>query len=293
MGLCLLCGPCWLVEWLACSLCIFYNHGSRRFHFPEVLFLAKTNIMNIYTTPPVTTITNTEKIFTAKLPQIPLRLFMDQVTKVTFPAFSRMQDEKAHLENSVTRSIFFITFLVFPSVVGLLMVAPFLVRIIPRYEKWIPALIPLALVSVNTIFASVSTQLTNLLNSIGRIKLTFKFMVMWGVLTWLFVPYLSLRYGVNGAALGYALVGSSSLIVIFAVRRIVSFSLWKGVGRALVSALVMALVLMAIRGSLAVNIFSVLVMVVTGGVVYIFMMFVLAGRGLLEDGKKILGAFRG
>ncbi len=54
----------------------------------------------------------------------PLRLFMDHVLKVTFPAFSRMQDKPDHLARSVTRSIFFVCFLVFPSVVGLLILAP-------------------------------------------------------------------------------------------------------------------------------------------------------------------------
>ena len=48
-----------------------------------------------------------------KLVQYPLRFFMDNVTKVTFPAFSRMQDDKADLERSLTRSIFFICALVF------------------------------------------------------------------------------------------------------------------------------------------------------------------------------------
>ena len=146
---------------------------------------------------------------------MPLRLFMDNVLKVTFPAFSRMQDEREHLKRSVTRSIFFVCFLVFPSVVGLVILSPILVEIIPRYDKWEPALIPLFLISINTIFAAATTQLTNLLNAIGKIKTTFKLMIMWTVLTWAFIPVLAIKYGVNGAALGYALVGSSSIIAIY------------------------------------------------------------------------------
>jgi len=45
----------------------------------------------------------------------PLRLFLDHVLKVTFPAFSRMQGEKEELKRVVTRSIFFVCFLVFSS----------------------------------------------------------------------------------------------------------------------------------------------------------------------------------
>jgi len=42
--------------------------------------------------------------------QAPLRFFMDHVIKVTFPAFSRLQDEKDHLSKTLERSIFFICF---------------------------------------------------------------------------------------------------------------------------------------------------------------------------------------
>ncbi len=50
--------------------------------------------------------------FAQKFARYPLTFFMDTVTRVTFPAFSRMQDTKSQLERSVTRSIFFICFLV-------------------------------------------------------------------------------------------------------------------------------------------------------------------------------------
>ena len=113
-----------------------------------------------------------------KWAKTPLRLFMDNVLKVMFPAFARMQDDKDHLERSVTRSIFFVCFLTFPTLVGFVLLAPMLVDIIPRYEKWRPALVPLYIIGIDTLFAASTTQLTNLLNAIGKIKITFKLMVM-------------------------------------------------------------------------------------------------------------------
>src|SRR6185369_979649 len=69
--------------------------------------------------------------FAQKFARYPLTFFMDTVTKVTFPAFSRMQSSKDHLERSVTRSIFFICFLVFPSLMGMVILAPVLLQVIP------------------------------------------------------------------------------------------------------------------------------------------------------------------
>ncbi|MBI2334323.1 oligosaccharide flippase family protein, partial [Candidatus Daviesbacteria bacterium] len=66
----------------------------------------------------------------------PLRFFMDQVIKVTFPAFSRLQDNKKELSLALSKSIFFICLLVFPSLAFLILVAPSLVEIIPKYGKW-------------------------------------------------------------------------------------------------------------------------------------------------------------
>ncbi|HJX59030.1 MAG TPA: oligosaccharide flippase family protein [Patescibacteria group bacterium] len=218
--------------------------------------------------------------------QAPLRFFMDHVIKVTFPAFSRMQDAKEHLERSVTRSIFFICFLVFPSLAGLLVLAPTLVAIIPRYGKWEPALLPLGLIAINTLFAAVTTQLTNLLNAVGRIKITFKLMIMWTVLTWLFVPILSIKYGVNGAAAGYALVGTSSLIAIFVAKRFVNFSLSQSALKPLLASAVMGGTLLFLRRILPVSTSSVFIMVATGVAVYMVAIYILVGISIKEDVQK-------
>ena len=220
--------------------------------------------------------------------QAPLRFFMDHVIKVTFPAFSRMQDKRDHLVASLTRSIFFICFLVFPSIVGLLILAPILVQIIPRYGKWSPALVPLGLIAINTTFAAVTTQLTNVLNAIGQIKTTFKLMIMWTVLTWLFVPILAIKMGVVGAAAGYALVGASSLIAIYIVRRKIKFSLKESTFKPLLASIVMGIVLLIARNFLPVRLLSVGILIFLGLITYFIFIYLLVGQSLTHDVKRSL-----
>lgn len=217
----------------------------------------------------------------------PLRLFMDHVLKVTFPAFSRMQDEKGHLARSVTRSIFFVCFLVFPSVAGVLVLSPLLIKIIPRYGKWEPALLPLALISINTIFAAATTQLTNLFNAIGKIKITFKLMIMWTVLTWLLVPYLALTHGVNGAALGYALVGTSSVVPIYLARRYVMFSLTESVIKPGLATAVMFSLMLVVRSTLPVSLYSIVAIGIIGAVAYFVSSYLIFGSSIIADVKKV------
>jgi PST family polysaccharide transporter len=226
--------------------------------------------------------------FAQKLARIPLTFFMDTVTRVTFPAFSRMQDAPDHLERSVTRSIFFICLLVFPSLVGIVVLSPILVRVIPRYNQWIPALVPLIFISVNFFFAAATTQLTNLLNAIGKIKITFYLMIMWTALTWLLIPILASKFGVTGASLGYGLVGASSIIAILIAKKYVNFSLTDSMIKPAIGAFVMGVFLVIARRFLPVSINSMILLTLAGVIIYGTSMLSLMGLSLAEDIKKSL-----
>ena len=224
--------------------------------------------------------------FAQKLARLPLTFFMDTVTRVTFPAFSRMQDHKSDLEKSVTRSIFFICLFVFPSLVGIVILAPILVNVIPRYNQWVPALIPLIFISINFLFAAATTQLTNLLNAIGKIKITFYLMIMWTTLTWMFIPFLAIRYGVLGASVGYSLVGFSSVIAILVAKKYVNFSITNSMVKPMIGSIVMGVILLITRKNLPVSINSMLVLATIGFITYSASMVSMMGLSLIEDAKK-------
>ncbi len=228
--------------------------------------------------------------FAQKFARYPLTFFMDTVTRVTFPAFSRMQGSKDHLERSVTRSIFFICFLVFPSLVGMVVLSPVVISVIPKYVKWTPALAALALVSINFAFAAATTQLTNLLNAIGKIKITFYLMIMWTTLTWIVIPLLAKLYGVNGAAAGYAVVGSSSIVAIFIAKKYVNFSLSDSIFKPAFAAAVMGAVLILVRSALPQTFYSLWILGVVGVSVYGVLMIALIGVSLIEDAKRSIKA---
>lgn len=224
--------------------------------------------------------------FAQKIARLPLTFFMDTVTRVTFPAFSRMQDAKPDLERSVTRSIFFICLLVFPSLIGISILAPILVRVVPRYNQWIPALVPIVFISINFIFAAATTQLTNLLNAIGKIKITFYLMIMWTILTWICVPVLAIKYGVVGASIGYALVGASSVVAIYLAKKYVNFSITDSMVKPLIGSIIMGMVLVIVKRYLPVTIFSVEILVGMGLIVYFVSMISMVGLTLIEDAKR-------
>jgi len=224
--------------------------------------------------------------FARKLARIPLTFFMDTVTRVTFPAFSRMQDASDHLERSVTRSIFFICLLVFPSLVGIVVLAPILVRVVPRYNQWIPALIPLLFISVEFVFSAATTQLTNMLNAIGKIRITFYLMIMWTVLAWIFIPVLAVKFGVTGAAIGYSLVGASSIIAILIAKKYVNFSITDSMIKPLIGAFIMGFFLIIMKRFLPISVNSMILLTLAGVAIYSASMLSMMGLSLVADVKK-------
>lgn len=205
----------------------------------------------------------------------PLRFFMDQVIRVTFPAFSRLQEQREELSKAVSKSILFICLLVFPSLVLLILLGPVLTDIIPKYEKWKPALLALTFISFNCAFAAVTTPLTNMLNAIGKISVTFKLMLMWTALTWIIVPVFSIVWGVNGAAFGFALVGSSSIIAIYIASKYVSLNFFQITIKPLLSALLMAIFILIIKGFFIENLINFFIIAFSSIFVYVFIILLI------------------
>ncbi len=217
----------------------------------------------------------------------PLRFLMDNVTKVAFPAFARMQDGKENLQRAVEKSLFFLTFLTFPILVGFSVLASDLVRIIPRYTKWEPALLALYFYSFNSAWATISSSMTNLLNAIGQIKKTFKLMMMWLVLTWVLMPVLGLKLGYNGVAAATALIALSSTVAIYVARKSVKFDLISSVGKPLLASVAMGLVIALFKPAGTSPLAAVAIRILLGAVSYFGIAYLLIGQSLLTDISRI------
>lgn len=225
--------------------------------------------------------------FAQKIARYPLTFFMDSVTKVTFPAFSRLQSDMLEIKKSLEKSIFFICLLVFPSLAGLVFLMPYIISYVPRYAKWEPALVPLFYISISYALAAATTQLTNFLNATGRIKITFYLMVMWTVFTWVSVPYLARQQGVNGAALGYAIVGMSSLVVFYIVKKYVDFSIFNSILKPLLGTFVMIVSLFLSKFFVEKYIdLRIFIYMLVGFGSYVVSMASIIGMSLLEDVKR-------
>ena len=213
---------------------------------------------------------------------LPLRIFMDNLTKVSFPAFARLQHDKVNLARAIELNLKYLTLASFPILIGMGFVAFPMTGIIPRYVKWIPALIPLYIQLYNSAWAGISTSLTNLLNATGRIKTTFKLMTMWTVLTWALFPITAMKFGYLGVSFSIGILATTSIITVVLARRAVSFSIIKALKTPVLSSLILFAFLLLLKSSLN-SLQNIIVISALSIIVYAFACFLLEGRRLIDD----------
>ena len=213
---------------------------------------------------------------------LPLRIVMDNLTKVSFPTFARLQHDKDRLARAVEVSLKYMCLAAFPILVGMGFFALPLVHLIPKYTKWLPALIPLYIYLYNSAWASISTSLTNLLNATGHIKQTFKLMLMWTGLTWLTMPFLSLKFGYLGVSYAVAIIATSSFVTILLARKYVHFNLLNILKTPLAATLLMS-VFLAFSIHLGSSVTRLVIVGIISAIVYFGTIVLLEGKKFFSD----------
>ncbi len=221
--------------------------------------------------------------FAQKWAFTPLRLIMDNVIRVTFPSFSRLQNDKEILTKAIEKSIFAACFLIFPGLIGLVILSPYFIHLIPRYIKWEPAILSLSFFAINAALSSVSTPLTNALNAIGKIKITLYIMVFWTVSTWIITPLSILAFGFNGVSYASAFIALSVVFVVIISKRFIKFAVFRVLVNPFLAAVFMGGVIYFISPLVVKNIPMLIFMIVFGAVIYFSTMFALAKNEILSD----------
>ncbi len=230
--------------------------------------------------------------FAQKWAYAPLRLIMDNVIRITFPSFSRLQDSKENLKKALEKTFFALSFFIFPSAIVLILIFPNLIDIIPRYKKWEPAIFSLMLFSINAVFSSISTPLTNLFNALGKIKTSLKFMIFWTVATWTLTPVLIFTLGFNGFALASALISISSVGVYYVARKYVEFDLFKSIKYPLFASIISFLCTYGVSLLMHSGILRFITLLFVSGLTYLLSVSILGKNEFLQIIKVVRAQFK-
>lgn len=219
---------------------------------------------------------------------LPLEV-MNIIVKITFPAFSRLQEDKQSLSRAVEKSLFVTTLLSYPMLFGLAAIAPSLVNYVVS-AKWQPALLSFYLFSFSIFWGIISTTLTNTLNAMGHIKTTLKLMVFWTVLTWILTPTLVYFVGFNGVAISSFLISFTSVITIVLVKRLLTIRVLNSILLPIASSLFMSIVVFLFAQNFVRDRISLVLAIALGIIIYSSIIFIFGRNRILAELRSLRNA---
>lgn len=193
---------------------------------------------------------------------------MNIMSRVTFPAFSRLQDNKAELKKTLEDSLFFTAVILYPLLFGLVATSSSLIEHVVS-AKWQPALPLIYLFSIGAFWATLSSPFTNFFNAIGKINFTLKLMIMWTSLEWILSPILTLFFGYLGVGIASAIISVTSIIPVILVKRMIDVEIIKNIWQPIFASCVMAVLVFILSQAFVYNLVTLLVTILICALFYL------------------------
>lgn len=214
--------------------------------------------------------------FAQRISFLAYRYVVDSVTKVTFSTYSRIQDDVNILRKAIEKSLFFVSLVMFPILTGIVLLSPYIVEFVPKWNKWEPAVISILFFCLNAAVSSLSGILVNILDATGKVKKTLNLMVMWTILTWILTPIFINQFGYNGVAAASFVVSLTIGYTIYLVKQVVKFDFIKSIYKPIISSMFMGAIIYAYLSVFVNNLIGLSLTVIIGGLVYCLAIYVLA-----------------
>ncbi|UCH51234.1 MAG: MOP flippase family protein [Chloroflexota bacterium] len=158
-----------------------------------------------------------------RLITMPLTKISSIVTRVTFPAYSSIQDDDLRLRRGYLKEIAYISLVTFPALTGLFAVAPEFIRVIYG-EKWVSAILPLRILCIVGVVKSIGTTVGSIHYSKGRADIALK----WNISKFVILTggiFAGSRYGIVGVATAIAIVTAALFPIIqWVTNRLIKLS---------------------------------------------------------------------
>lgn len=215
-----------------------------------------------------------------------LRIIMDNVSKVVFPLFARIQTDKAKQSTVLYKVLRYQSMIIIPSLLGIALVMPLIVDILPQYEKWEPALPLFYIFIASSLFTSYLTPFINFFSAIGKIRLSLTFMVFWTIMMWVLVYPLTELFGIYGFPLTILAIAMTSIFVAMKARTMVPYNFIESTYKYFVAGFIMFVVTFGVRyysTGISIGVLRIVLVVITGMASYYLSLLLLFKENLLKD----------
>jgi O-antigen/teichoic acid export membrane protein len=215
------------------------------------------------------------------------------IQSVMFPAFASQQDNRQRVKDMVRRSIVTSSFILFPMMVGVAVIAEPLVKILLT-EKWLPAVPFLQIYCVSYALWPIHTANLQAINALGRSDIFLKLEIIKKIVG-LAILGVTVFYGVYAIALGGIVSGLISTVInSYPNSKLLNYSYkdqWKDIMPSLLLSLIMGAVVYSVQ-LIGLSVWSTLLTQVCVGVIlYLAIAWIFkleCFRYLIETVKEII-----
>jgi len=215
------------------------------------------------------------------------------VSRITFPTYSRIQDDKVRLKRWIEKSIHLMSTIYFPAIIGLIVTAKPILEFLyaSKSDKWLPALPTLLWFLAAAIPVVITTTYTNAIYATGHPKIVLALMTLYTALTWgLGLPLIH-YFGFVGIAITVFIITYATFpLVLLALRRVVSVDTTAHTLRSFIASIVMGIVVYFLNINFVDGILSLVAVIVAGAGVYAVAIFALDKNYLKTE---FFGIFQG
>ncbi|OGG07126.1 hypothetical protein A2872_02900 [Candidatus Gottesmanbacteria bacterium RIFCSPHIGHO2_01_FULL_42_12] len=222
----------------------------------------------------------------------PYSFIVNSVTKVTFPTYSRVQDDKVRLRAGIERSLYLVSLVMFPCLTVMMVLISKILVLFPKYSVWSDGLPAFYFFCAGAGISAMSGILVNTLDATGHVKTTSVLMAFWILLIWPLTIIMVNLYGFNGVAVAPFLVSLTVGLTAFLVNRIVKFDFLGSFLKPLFASVVMAGGMVVIGKMTPVNVFTVILTGATGAIIYLVTVWLIDREKLMDNARVILFAFK-
>ncbi|WP_165394736.1 MOP flippase family protein [Methanofollis fontis] len=219
------------------------------------------------------------------------------IGRVTFPAFSAIQDDTRQIIRGYLKTVRYTSLLTFPMLAGLAVVAPVFIPLAIG-EKWAPMVLPLQILSVYGILKSVEANANPVLMGMGRPDLYVRYEIL-SLPTISLAIYLGMGAGITGVAAAVTLAFCGLFFVIQTIaNRIIGLNYAALAGALLPAAVGSGVMVAAVRAFLMISEgwipggVALVSAIVLGALVYTGVIMVVDG-GTVEEMKSVIRRISG
>jgi O-antigen/teichoic acid export membrane protein len=200
-----------------------------------------------------------------------------------------LQDNKDKICQVIEKILYYQTAIILPVMIVSFFLMEKIVYLIPRYQKWAVALPIFKIFVVSSFLVIYLAPFVNLFNALGKAKLSFKLMLFWTAITWIFTFVLTKFFGIFGFPITHLLISLTFIIPLYLAKKEINFSFIKPVKNFFFSGLLTILGLIFINQMKINNLYwSSIALLATAAAIYIFCLIVIFKINPIKEIKHLM-----